>query len=205
MAKVVVSAIIETTSRCTAKGSVDRERAASTFLDHMRALENTARVNAAAKELETRSLRAMLDKVSEENRLLRTKQREGIDDTRGTELVSHISFFAATPPSRQSKPLVTSPRNSNLVESYRDTPASVSSPLSTASRTDVGSFDPLDYIKNPHKCLESRAMLLLLEQMGITEIAELALCDASDIHAITMLLKPLPRKLFLKEMSQMHI
>jgi len=206
IARTVVGAILDAASQWSAKEAIYREHAAYKFGKQIKALESTVQINAAAKDLEARSLREQLDKMSEENSQLRTKQQDLVEETRVVEPVSNALLFAATPPSRQLKPLNISPRNNaNLVESYRDTPASSSSPLSSASRTDVIMFDPLDYIKNPLKCMHPSAMSSLLEEMGITEIAELAVCDASDIHAITMLLKPLPRKLFLKEMSQLRI
>jgi len=198
----VVGAILETASQCCAKETVDRARVVSEFSSRMAALESSAQDNATTKDLETSSLRSQLDKISEENIFLRLQQHDAFEEMRIAEPVS--SLHSATPPPRQLKPVVASPRNSGLVGSYHDTPATSSSPLTSSSRIDV-SIDPLDYITNPQKCVDPSAMSSLLEEMGISELAELALCDASDIHAITMLLKPIPRKLFLKEMSQLHI
>ena len=44
-------------------------------------------------------------------------------------------------------------------------------------------------------------MEALLDDLGISEPAEISYCDSTDIEAIAALLKPVPKRAFLKEIS----
>ncbi len=113
-------------------------------------------------------------------------------------------LYAATPPA-SARPLFSSPRSVTLSESL--SPASSSSPISPLQSNKLGSImvNPLNYIRHPLKIRgeDINAMNSLLDGMGITEPEEIVMCDDAEIETIASMLKPLPRKVFLKEIQNL--
>ena len=210
-----VNTLIESSCVFVSKDVIERN------IDNIDKLEKEKTFNACIAEEKKRSeeLRFQLSNVQKEVGILQQQQLqrqeqqrqqqqpEQTEDIRQVEFVSdsphkaglHHQYIATPPPS--ARPLFTSPRSVSI--SQNDTPATSSYELTPPLREISKSvmINPLEYIRHPKKVTNLLAMEALLEDYGISEVAEIALCDKDDVGAIAALLKPIPRKAFLKEID----
>ena len=135
-------------------------------------------------------------------------EKEAACETRPTEQIPIL--YEATPPSNpkpaQSDTLTYSARMTNVTgDEFPGSSSSVYSarPNGLLAPSRESSFDPLEYITHPRKVKDGIALATFLDNLGVTDGAELQFCEKQELESIAALLKPIPKKIFLENM--MHL
>ena len=61
--------------------------------------------------------------------------------------------------------------------------------------------DPLTYISQPAKAMNVEELSRLLDSWGISNSFELSHMEEAEVEEVARMLKPIPRKVFLKKMK----
>lgn len=108
---------------------------------------------------------------------------------------------AAKHMSRHAASSILPPPPQNIFSPALYTGTDVTPQQATATSTAPSSPSPWEIIMNPAKVADQQGLDTILNELGISTSEELALCDTDEISRIADVLKPIPRKLFLKSFT----